>query len=134
VAALQFAQPRDCYQIDATEVTLAGGGTAVVFDVLDDCTRRLVACYAAPRETAHAAVTAIGKAVTACGAPGLVLCDNGAAFTHRLIKPGAGASQFARAVTTAGSRLIHSSPYHPQTCGKVERHQCATSHLVVSPA
>jgi putative transposase len=117
-----FAQPRDCYQIDATEVTLAGGDTVVVFDVLDDCTRRLVACHAAPSETAHAAVTAIGKAVTACGAPGLVLSDNGAAFTHRLIKPDAGPSRFARAVTAAGSRLIHSSPYHPQTCGKVERH------------
>jgi transposase InsO family protein len=117
-----FAQPRDCYQIDATEVTLAGGGTVVVFDVLDDCTRRLVACHAAPAETAEAAVTAIGRAITGCGAPGLVLSDNGAAFTHRLIKPTAGPSQFARAVTAAGSRLIHSSPYHPQTCGKVERH------------
>src|SRR5688572_20838457 len=117
-----FAQPRDCYQIDATEVTLAGGDTVVVFDVLDDCTRRLVACHAAPSETAAAAVTAIGRAVEACGAPGLVLSDNGAAFTHRLITPGAGPSRFARAVTTAGSRLIHASPYHPQTCGKVERH------------
>jgi putative transposase len=117
-----FAQPRDCYQIDATEVTLAGGDTVVVFDVLDDCTRRLVACHAAPSETAAAAVTALGRAVEACGAPGLVLSDNGAAFTHRLITPGAGPSRFARAVTAAGSRLIHSSPYHPQTCGKVERH------------
>src|SRR5690242_16736779 len=36
-----FAQPRDCYQIDATEVELAAG-KAVAFEVLDDCTRRLV--------------------------------------------------------------------------------------------
>jgi DNA-binding CsgD family transcriptional regulator len=57
-----FAQPRDCYQIDATEVTLAGGSTVVVFDVLDDCTRSLVACHAAPSETADAAVTAIATA------------------------------------------------------------------------
>jgi putative transposase len=130
-----FAQPRDCYQIDATEVTLAGGGTVVVFDVLDDCTRRLVACHAAPSETAHAAVTAIGKAIAACGAPGLVLSDNGVAFTHRLIKPDAGPSQFARAVTTAGSRLIHASAYHPQTCGKVERHhQTLKKWLAARPA
>ncbi|MEE3920123.1 leucine zipper domain-containing protein [Micromonospora sp. BRA006-A] len=34
-----YARPRDCYQIDATEVKLADGRTVVVFDVLDDCTR-----------------------------------------------------------------------------------------------
>ena len=39
-----YARPRDCYQVDATEVKLADGGTAVVFDVLDDCTRLLAAC------------------------------------------------------------------------------------------
>jgi hypothetical protein len=27
----------------------------------------------------------------------------------------------------------NSRPNHPTTCGKVERFQCATSHLVVSP-
>jgi putative transposase len=117
-----FAQPRDCYQIDATEVTLAGGGKAVIFDVLDDCTRQLVACHAAPRETAAAAVAAITKAVNAYGAPAIVLADNGTAFTHRLIHPDGAPSRFTRAVTGWGTRLIHSSPYHPQTCGKVERH------------
>jgi len=92
-----------------------------VFDVLDDCTRMLVACHAAPAETAQAAITAISKAITAHGAPALVLSDNGAAFTSRL-QPNAAPSRFTRAVTAHGTRLIHSSPYHPQTCGKVERH------------
>ncbi|PXY28896.1 transposase [Prauserella flavalba] len=116
-----YARPRDCYQIDATEITLAGGPTVVVFEVLDDCTRLLLACHAAPAETAAAAVAAISAAVAEFGAPGIVLSDNGTAFTsrHRLnAKP----SVFTTTVTGWGSRLIHSSPYHPQTCGKVERH------------
>jgi putative transposase len=117
-----FARPRDCYQIDATEVDLADGRTVVVFDVIDDCTRLLVACHAAPSETADAAITAVNKAITAFGAPAIVLSDNGTAFTSRLTNPNAAPSKFTRTVTAHGSRLIHSSPYHPQTCGKVERH------------
>jgi putative transposase len=117
-----YAQPRDCYQIDATQVKLAHGAPVVIFDVLDDCTRQLVACHAAPSESAQAAIAAITKAINAYGAPAIVLSDNGSAFTHRLINPTAGPSRFTRAVTNRGSRLIHSSPYHPQTCGKVERH------------
>jgi hypothetical protein len=117
-----FARPRDCYQIDATMYALAGGRLVAIFDVLDDCTRLLVACHAAPAETAAAAVTAVTKAVTAHGPPALVLADNGTAFTHRRIHPNAVPSRFARTVHTWGTRLIHSSPYHPQTCGKVERH------------
>jgi DNA-binding transcriptional ArsR family regulator len=31
-----YARPRDCYQIDATIVALAGGAKVVVFEVLDD--------------------------------------------------------------------------------------------------
>jgi hypothetical protein len=115
------ARPRDCYQVDATEVKLAGG-TAVVFDVLDDCTRLLAACTAAGAETAAGAIAAVTAAAREHGAPGIILCDNGSAFTGGPRAGGAGASQFSRAVTAMGSRLIHSSPYHPQTCGKVERH------------
>jgi putative transposase len=118
-----YARPRDCYQIDATEVKLAGGQAVVVFDVLDDCTRLLAACHAAPAETAAAAITAITAAAAAHGPPAIVLCDNGAAFTgfpHPARSPGR--SSFARAVAGLGARVIHSSPYHPQTCGKVERH------------
>lgn len=117
-----YARPRDCYQIDGTQITLAGGGTAVVVEVLDDCTRTLVAAHVAARETAQAAVTAFEHAVAEYGAPALVLADNGAAFTSRYRHADAPPSRFERAVTAHGTRLIHSSPYHPQTCGKVERH------------
>lgn len=116
-----YARPRDCYQIDATEVRLADGAQVVVFDVLDDCTRMLVACHAARSETAQAAITAIGKAIRTHGPPALVLSDNDTAYTSRLLA-NAGPSRFTRAVTVHGTRLIHASPYHPQTCGKVERH------------
>lgn len=116
----QYARPRDCYQIDATELVLTTGEKVVVFEVLDDCTRTLVASTVAPSETAAGAITAIGRAFTDFGAPAIVLSDNGTAFTSRLTK--GGTSRFTRHVTDAGARLIHSSPYHPQTCGKVERH------------
>jgi putative transposase len=116
-----YARPRDCYQIDATEVKLADGTTVVVFDVLDDCTRTLVTCHAAPAETAAAAVTAITKAFTTHGPPAIVLSDNGAAFTSRLINPTA-TSAFVKTLLDHGVRPVNSSPYHPQTCGKVERH------------
>jgi putative transposase len=120
-----YARPRDCYQIDATVVKLAGGEPVVVFDVVDDCTRLLAACRAADAENAKAAVAAITAAARACGAPGLVLCDNGSAFSGGLTR---GQGAFARAVDGLGSRLIHSSPYHPQTCGKVERHHQTLKH------
>lgn len=116
-----YARPRDCYQIDATEVRLAGGTSAVVFDVLDDCTRTLVACHAAAGETTEAAITAISKAITDYGAPALVLSDNDSAFTSRLTRPGS-LSTFVRTLLDWRVRPINSSPYHPQTCGKVERH------------
>jgi putative transposase len=116
-----YARPRDCYQIDATGLKLADGTTVVVFDVLDDCTRTLVACHAAAGETAAAAVTAITRAFTTHGIPALVLSDNGAAFTSRLTNPTA-TSTFIQTLHQHGARPINSSPYHPQTCGKVERH------------
>jgi transposase InsO family protein len=116
-----YARPRDCYQIDATNIRLTDGSLAAVFDVLDDCTRTLVACHATTAETAAGAVTAIRQAFTAYGAPAIVLSDNGVAFTSRLTRPGS-ISTFVQTLLDHGVRPINSSPYHPQTCGKVERH------------
>lgn len=117
-----YARPRDCYQIDATYIKLATGRTVAVFDVIDDCTRLLTACHAAPAENTIGAITAITDAFSTYGPPAIVLSDNGAAFTARHRSLNAGPSKFAQHLHTAGTRLIHSSPYHPQTCGKVERH------------
>ena len=116
-----YARPRDCYQIDATQLKLGDGTPVAVFDVLDDCTRTLVACHPAPAETAEGAITAIRQAFTAHGVPAIVLSDNGTAFTSRLTKPGT-ISTFTQTLRAHGVRPINSSPYHPQTCGKVERH------------
>ncbi|WP_435872797.1 DDE-type integrase/transposase/recombinase [Micromonospora matsumotoense] len=116
-----YARPRDCYQIDATNVRLADGSLAAVFDVLDDCTRTLVGCHATTTETAQGAITAIRQAFTEYGAPAIVLSDNGAAFTSRLTRPGS-ISTFVQCLLDHHVRPINSSPHHPQTCGKVERH------------
>jgi hypothetical protein len=71
-----YARPRDCYQIDATEVSLATGEKAVVFEVLDDCTRCLVATLAWDVEDAAGAVAVITAAFHRFGVPALVLADN----------------------------------------------------------
>jgi transposase InsO family protein len=134
-----YARPRDCFQIDGTEHTLADGSVVVAIDIIDDCSRVWVASHVAPAETSAAAIAALAGAVAEFGAPGLVLADNGSAFTGgpnraRLTRPG----RFTAAVTALGARLVHSTPYHPQTLGKCERlHQTATKlldHFFPEPA
>lgn len=116
-----YARPRDCYQIDGTDVSDLVGFRAVVLEVLDDHSRVLVGTHAAMAETAAAACSAMRQAIGEYGPPALVLADNGLAFSNRFSPTGAPTS-FLRLVNGPGGRVIHSSPYHPQTCGKVERH------------
>ena len=116
-----YALPRDCYQIDGTDVSGIVGFKAVVIEVLDDHSRTLVGSRAAPAETAVAACAAMRQAAAEYGPPAIVLADNGLAFSNRFSPTGAPQS-FVRLVTGPGTRVIHSSPHHPQTCGKVERH------------
>lgn len=117
-----FARPRDCYQIDGTEHRLADGTTAVAIDIIDDCSRVWVASYVCARETTDAALAAMAAAEAEWGLPGLVLADNGTAFAHpRRFTDKTLTSRFSRALAAHGTRVIHSSAYHPQTCGKCER-------------
>jgi transposase InsO family protein len=126
-----FARPRDCYQIDGTEYRLADGTTAVAIDVIDDCSRVWVASHACPAETTQAALTAMNAAERDWGLPGLVLADNGTAWAHphRFLDKTL-TSRFSRDLAAKGTRVIHSSPYHPQTCGKCERLHATAAKLL----
>ncbi len=73
-----------------------------------------------------------GKAAAAYGNPASLLSDNGAVFTGRY----RGTGRVALEVTlhTRGISFRHSRPYHPQTCGKVERfHQTLKKWLTRQP-
>ena len=127
-----YARPRDCYQIDGTQHTLCDGGVVVAIDVLDDCSRVWVASHVAAAETTAAALAAIEKAISEWGPPGLILADNSAAWAHpHRFRDKSLISQFSRILADRyGIRVIHSSPYHPQTCGKVERLHATAATLL----
>lgn len=113
-----FAQVHQCWQLDATEWSLADGGRATVFQLLDDHSRFIVGSWVAVTETSAAAVAVMTTAVAAHQPPQLLLTDNGRAMNpHRL---GLG-SQLVTYAQSLGTRAITSRVYHPQTCGKNER-------------
>lgn len=129
-----FTYPRgnDCWQTDATEVVLAGGRKAVVFHLLDDCSRLSLASLAAPAETGEGAWACLNAAMTRHGIPAMVLSDNGSAFSAKLR---GGEAAFERSLRLLGVNVVTSSPYHPQTCGKTERfHQTFKKWLTAQVA
>ena len=66
------------------------------------------------------------------GIPASVLTDNGAVFTGKPRRGGRVALEVE--LDLLGVRFHHSRPYHPQTCGKVERfHQTQKKWLAAQP-
>lgn len=123
--------PNECWQADVTFVELAGGAKAEVLNLLDDFSRVCMASKAVATTTSPEVVKALYEAGAAWGLPASVLSDNGCIFTaaHRH-----GYSALESELFSLGIVYKHSRPYHPQTCGKVERfHQTLKRFLAKQP-
>ncbi|GAA5139571.1 IS481 family transposase [Pseudonocardia adelaidensis] len=128
-----YPDPNGCWQIDATRWELTDGGPdgaeVWVMDVLDDHSRVVVAAHACPAPTTAAAQAAVHAAGQRWGLPARVLSDNGPCF--------GGVSRsgdFVEGLAALGIHAIHARPFHPQTCGKIERfHQTLKRWLRTQP-
>jgi transposase InsO family protein len=133
----EAAMPNQMWQTDFTHYRLATGIDAEILNFLDDHSRYLLACAAFTRVTGPAVVTTVRAAIDHHGVPASVLSDNGMVFTTRFA--GGRSGHNARngfEAELARHRIIqkHSSPNHPQTCGKVERfHQTLKKWLTAQP-
>jgi transposase InsO family protein len=120
--------PNACWQMDMTHVEIADGHILEVLNVIDDHSRMCVGSVAFSVVKATDVVEVFLAAGERYGLPASVLSDNGAIFTA--------AARGGRCATETTLALLkitfkHSRPYHPETCGKIERfHQTMKRFLV----
>lgn len=119
--------PNEMWQADVTHWKLAGGGHVEILNMLDDHSRLFLASRAFPAVKAADVVDVFRMAIGLHGAPASLLCDNGAVFTAT---PRGGKVLLQLEMERLGIAAKNSRPYHPQTCGKVERlHQTLKRYL-----
>jgi len=127
----EAALPNQLWQTDATHWALADGSAVEILNAIDDHSRLLVA--AIPFRTVKAAdvVAVFHQAAARVGYPAALLSDNAAVSS--------GSSRNGKVLLESelerlGIRSSHARPYHPQTCGKVERfHQTQKRWLAKQP-
>ncbi len=123
----QAELPNECWQADTTHWALANGTDVEILNVIDDHSRLLVASRVFVTAKAADVVETFHQAAGTWGLPASMLTDNGAIFTAESRR---GACAIELELLTLGIDYKHSRPYHPQTCGKVERfHQTLKKHL-----
>lgn len=128
----QAAMPNERWQADATHWQLADGTPVEILNILDDHSRLDLASDARPTVTGPDVLACFRKAFRRHGIPARVLTDNGAIFTGKPRRGGRVALEIE--LDLLGVRFDHSRPYHPQTCGKVERfHQTQKKWLAAQP-
>ena len=116
----------ELWQTDATHTELADGTEADIVNILDDHSRTCVRSHAVDGATTGSdAWDAFVQAVDTYGLPAGLLSDNGPPFTSKL---------FTGNLQALGVNTTNSRPFHPQTCGKVERfHQTLKKWLAARP-
>lgn len=128
----EAAMPNERWQADITHWQLADGTSVEILNIEDDHSRLDLVSDARPTTTGHDVVTSFRRAFRRHGIPATVLTDNGAVFTGR--PRGGGRVALELELDLLGVRFHHSRPYHPQTCGKVERfHQTQKKWLAAQP-
>lgn len=127
----EYPASNDCWQIDAFEYTLADGSTVVVFEVLDDHSRFMLANLAWPSEDGAGAWVAVSTAIAGYARPRMLLSDNSLAFSGARRRKRV---QFEINLRALGIKPITSRPHRPTTCGKNERaHQTCQRWLRRQP-
>jgi transposase InsO family protein len=123
--------PNECWQSDVTHWRLADGTEVEIVNFIDDHSRVAIAARALRRASAPAVLDIFREAGATWGFPAALLTDNGCVYTtwHR-----GGPNVMQTELLAMGIDYRHSRPYHPQTCGKVERfHQTMKTYLAKQP-
>ena len=110
--------PNERWQADATDWHLADGARVEILNFVDDHSRLFVASVAFPTIKAADALETFLRGVKHFGLPASLLTDNAAVFSGKSRR---GRVALESELDRLGIQCVHSTPYHPQTCGKVER-------------
>jgi transposase InsO family protein len=123
--------PNETWQTDITHWRLAGGDHAEILNFIDDHSRLFLGSDAYPTTKAQDVVDSFHKIISLHGLPASLLSDNGAVFTA---SPRHGKVLLQSELERLGIASKNSRPYHPQTCGKIERlHQTLKRYLAKQP-
>jgi transposase InsO family protein len=120
--------PNETWQADMTHVELASGEVFEVLNMIDDHSRLCVASRAMKTVKGADVVRVLHQAAATWGYPASFLSDNGLIFRTSRHHQVAGVTE--QELFSLGIKAKHARPYHPQTCGKVERfHQSMKKFL-----
>jgi len=124
-------RPNECWQGDDTHYVLASGQEVRIINIVDDRSRLNADSLAVVQCRSPVVMECFLRGVERYGVPMEFLNDNGRAWNNPADEPPV---PFQRCLADLGVRHLHSSPYHPQTCGKVERfHQTQRKWLAARP-
>lgn len=111
-------QPNECWQQDFTHWQISRTRGTEILNVLDDHSRFAVSCTAFWVVKGSDVVEQFRRNCNEFGVPASSLTDNGTVFTARAVN---GTNAYETELAALGVTQKNSRPYHPQTCGKVER-------------